>query len=260
MKRLPENEVRWPKQVATPAEAVRFIDATGYCMLFPVKNVALPSLYYAVARDKMRHEPHWDEFIERVWTWKDALGKQRRAFYAKYFRGRGTFISLKMLPHFLAMRDAAAGPADAGRFYTDGRISHDARAIWEALEKHGPLATLEWRHACKMDSKPGNTRFKRAAEELQRLLIVVHSGTEKETGAWASNRFELVSRAFPKAAESSRRISPEEARKQLAAKYLEWHPKAHAADLARLFGWGKVEAHLAMQLNRPFNANIAEER
>jgi len=31
-------------------DAVRFIDAVGFCLLFPVKNVALPSLYYAVAR------------------------------------------------------------------------------------------------------------------------------------------------------------------------------------------------------------------
>src|SRR6266849_3170397 len=106
--RIPENEVRWPRKVKTPAEAVRYLDAVGYCMLFPVKNVALPSLYYAVARKKMRPEPHWDQYIQKVWTWKDQLGKKRLALYAKYFRGRGTFISLKVLPHFLAMREAAA--------------------------------------------------------------------------------------------------------------------------------------------------------
>jgi winged helix DNA-binding protein len=243
--KLPENELRWPRKVETPAEAVRFLDAVGYCVLFPVKNVALPSLYYAVAREKMRPEPHWDQYIQKVWTWKDQLGKQRRAFYAKYFRGRGTFISLNMLPHFLAMRESAARPGDHEPYYAAGRISHDARAIWEALERHGPLATLELRHACKMDSKAGNKRFKRAMLELQCQLLAVHFGAEQEAEAWASNRFELTCRAFPREVEKAREITPEEARAALALKYLEWRPNAEPGILARLFGWTKAEAAAA---------------
>ena len=49
-KRTPRNEVRWPSRVTTLAEARKFIDATGFCMLFPVNNVPLPSLYCAVTR------------------------------------------------------------------------------------------------------------------------------------------------------------------------------------------------------------------
>jgi len=39
----------------------------------------------------------------------------------------------------------------------------------ESLADLGPLATLELRHACKMDSKAGNVRFKKAMNELQCL-------------------------------------------------------------------------------------------
>ncbi|PYU31711.1 MAG: hypothetical protein DMG28_14440 [Acidobacteria bacterium] len=242
MKFSREGEIRWPRKVRTAADAVRFIDAVGYCLLFPVQNLPLPSLYYALAR---RYPLTWDTYTEKIWHWKDDLGRQRRAFYAKYFKGRGTFISLALLPHFLAMRDSAASPGDHERFYAGGRISHDARAIWQALEQHGPLATLELRHACKMDSKAGNVRFKRAMLELQCLLQVVHFGAEQETAAWASGRFELTARAFPRQVLRAREIAPETARAVIAKKYLHWHPEVLPVRLARLFRWTEAEAAAA---------------
>jgi hypothetical protein len=243
-----ENEIRWPRRVLTLAEAVKFIDATGYCMLFPVKGVPLPSLYYAVTRRGLHGKWKWDKYSSMVWRWKDELPRRRRAFYAKYFRGRGTFISLALLPHFLAMREAAVAPGDSARFYSAGRIRDDARIIWEALEEHGPLATLELRNACKMDTKAGNIRFKRAILELQRMLIVVHFGAEQETNAWASGRYELTSRAFPKQIAAAQHISPDDARSELAAKFREWQPSSSPMQLARLFGWAKVEAVAACSL------------
>ena len=241
----PQNqELRWPKRVKTAGGAVRFIDAAGFCMLFPVNHVALPSLYYAVAR---RLPARWDKSAELIWGWKDALPRKRRAFYAKYFKTRGTFISLKLLPNFLAMRESAAAPGEAADFYAAGRITSDARAIWEALAKHSPLATLELRHACKMETQAGNVRFKKAMLELQCLLIVTHFGAEQETQAWASNRFELVSRAFPEQFDEARRIPPEAARSVLARKYCALYPDASVIRLARLFGWSRAQAETALE-------------
>ncbi|MGH9714477.1 MAG: AlkZ-related protein [Candidatus Acidiferrales bacterium] len=242
-----ENEIRWSRRVLTPAEAVKYIDATGYCMLFPVNKVPLPSLYCAVTRRNPHIDFVWDKHCTMLWRWKDELPRRRRAFYAKYFRGRGTFISVKMLPHFLAMRETAVAPGDHEHLYAEGRIRDDARVIWEALEAHGPLATLELRHACKMGTKAGNIRFKRAVLDLQCLLIVVHFGAEQETAAWASGRYELTCRAFPKETSLAREIAPEAARRKLAAKFAEWHPDAEPRQLARLFGWTKAETLVAIQ-------------
>jgi len=244
MKASPTGEIPWPRRVRTAADAVRFIDAVGYCLLFPIKRLPLPSLYFAVAR---RQPVTWDRYTEKIWHWKDDLGRQRRAFYAKYFKSRGTFISLGLLPHFLAARESPAGPDDHARYYAAGRISHDARTVWAALEQHGPLATLELRHACKMDSKAGNLRFKRAMLELQGLLLVVHFGAEQETAAWPSGRFELTSRAFPRQVSLARRIAPEAARAALAKKYLEWRPDTEPSLLASLFGWSKSQAMAALE-------------
>lgn len=246
----PDNEIHWPKRIVTPAEAVKYINAVGYCMLFPVKNTPLPSLYFHVTRRNRLQVKVWDKYSMMVWRWKDDLPARRRAFYAKYFRGRGTFVSLTQLPNFLAMRETAVAPDDHERFYADGRIREDARSVWEALANHGPLATLELRNVCKLDTKTGNVRFKRAILELQCLLVVVHSGSEQETGAWASGRYELTCRAFPKETAAARHISPGEARQNLAAKFLENRPDAAPAQLARLFGWSKDEARSALEVTK----------
>jgi len=242
-----ENEIHWPRRVLKLADAVKYIDATGYCMLFPVANVPLPSLYFAVTRRNPHEKMVWDKYSIMVWRWKDELPRRRRAFYAKYFRGRGTFISLKQLPNFLALREAAVEGGDHERFYADGRIGADARAIWQALDEHGPLATLELRNVCKMDSKAGNARFKRAILELQRLLIAVHFGAEQETAAWASGRYELTCRAFPDETAAAQQIQLPQARRALAAKFLEWHTEVLPAQLARLFGWPKADAVAAIE-------------
>jgi len=245
-RKLPQGEIHWPKKVATAADAVRFIDAVGYCLKVSIKNLPLPSLYYAVARRDIRARPGWDRFYERIWHWKDDLPRRHRAFYARYFKGRGTFVSLKLLPHFLALEGAAVAPGDHGRLYAEGRISADALLIWEILERNGPLATLELRHACKMETVAGNARFKRAMAQLERRLLAVHFGTEQETAAWASGRFELTCRAFPSETSQAREISPESARTRIAAKYREWHPDAAPGQLASLFAWTKAEVIAAI--------------
>jgi hypothetical protein len=240
-----DHEIRSSGRLRTTADAMRFIETVGFCVLFPVKNVPLPSLYYAVSR---RQEVHWDKSTQLVWKWKDELPKKRRAFYGKYFKGRGSFISLKFLPQFLATRGTAIEPREAEAFYRTGRVSHDALELWLALGKHGPLPTLELRHACKMESQAGNKRFKKAMLELQGLLIVTHSGAEQETEAWASNRFDLVARGFPKQVGEARKISPEEARVAIAVKYRTLYPDTTLAQIARLFGWTKAQAIAALAL------------
>lgn len=254
------NPFRWRKRILTPGEAVRFIDAAGFCMLFPVRNVPLPSLYCAVTRRDPQADFKWDRYSEMLWKWKSSIPRRKRAFYGKYFRGRGTFISLKRLPYFLAMRQTAIDPENYDEFYSDGRITDDARAVWEALATHGPLATLELRNVAKMDTKAGNVRFKRAMAELQCMLIVVHFGTEQETNAWASGKFELVCRAFPKETVAARTITPEAARRALAAQFLALCPNSSPKDVARLLGWTKDETIAALESDEPRIAKAAAAR
>jgi hypothetical protein len=232
-------------RVRTAADASRFIEAVGFCVLFPAQNIPLPSLYFALAR---RSDARWDKYAQLIWKWKDELPKKGRAFYGKYVKGRGTFLSLKFLPCFLAIHGTALEPREAEAFYKTGRISRDALELWQALREHGPLPTLELRHACKMESQAGNKRFKKAMLELQGLLIVTHSGAEQETEAWASNRFDLVACVFSRQVAQARKISAEEARVAIAVKYKTLYRNATPAEIARLFGWTKGQTVAALAL------------
>ncbi|MGA9884380.1 MAG: hypothetical protein WBQ34_11740 [Candidatus Acidiferrales bacterium] len=234
------------RRVATLSDAVKFIDAAGFCTLFPVTNVPLPSLYCAVTGRDANDGVVFDKHFETIWRWKDDLPRRRRALYAKYFRGKGTFISRQQIPYFLAMREAAAAPGDHERFYRQGRIRDDARLIWKVLAEHGSLATLELRHACKMETTAGNVRFKRAILDLQCLLVISHFGSEQETGAWASGKYELTCRAFPEETSVAFETEAEDARVKLAAKFAEMNAAVQPMQLARLFGWTKAQSLAAL--------------
>jgi hypothetical protein len=250
-----DNEIPWPGRVLTLAAAVKYVNACGLCLLFAARNLPLPSLYHVAARRKPHEGWVWDKYSSRVWRWKDELPRRRLAYYGKYFRGCGTLISREQLPNFLAMRETAVAPGDSSRFYRAGRISDDARVVWESLEEHGPMATLELRNVCRMDTKAGNRRFKRAILGLQGLLIAVHFGAEQETKSWASGRYELTYRVFPKQNESARQMSVAEAQRNIAAKLLGRQPGAQAVQVARIFGWLKTEAVVACQAARQAGLN-----
>jgi hypothetical protein len=245
MRRTTNHELPCLLSIRTPSDAVRFINLVGFCVLFPVKNVPLSSLYYAVAN---RPPTGWGKYSQLIWKWKDELPKSRRAFYGKYFKGRATFLSLEFLPHFLATEGTALDANEAEEFYEAGRITRNALELWQALAQHGPLPTLELRHACKLETQAGNARFKKAMLELQGLLIVTHSGAAQETEAWASSRFDLVARSFPQQVRQARRISEEDARTAIAAKYCTLYPAASPVQVARLFGWTKAQAVTAIAL------------
>jgi hypothetical protein len=257
MKPTKRDEIAAEAQVLTLAAAVKYIDRCGLCLLFGSKNVALPSLYHAVARTKPHEDWVWDKYSSMVWRWKDELPRRRLAYYGKYLRGRGTLISLEQLPNFLAMCETAVAPGDSARFYHAGRIGGDARIIWTALEDHGPMATLELRNACRMDTKAGNKRFKRGILELQCLLIAVHFGAERETKSWASGRYELTYRAFPKQNDFARRLSLDDAQRNIAAKLLKRQPGAEPVQIARIFGWRKTEAVVACQAARQAGLTVS---
>lgn len=245
MRRTTNHELPCLLSIRTSSDAVRFINLVGFCVLFPVKNVPLSSLYYAVAK---RPPTGWGKYSQLIWKWKDELPKSRRAFYGKFFKGRATFLSLEFLPHFLATEGTALDANEAEEFYEAGRITRNALELWQALAQHGPLPTLELRHACKLETQAGNARFKKAMLELQGLLIVTHSGAAQETEAWASSRFDLVARSFPQQVRQARRISEEDARTAIAAKYCTLYPAASPVQVARLFGWTKAQAVTAIAL------------
>jgi hypothetical protein len=238
--------------IRTLAQAARYIDRVGFCLLFPSKKLPLPSLIEASKGRALRnYKPcsDWSDDFMRLWKWKDELPRKRLAYYGKYFRGRGVFLSLEFLAYFYCLEGnpARLGGSDAfERLYREGKITADAHAVCAALAKRGPQATLELRYGLGWESKRGNRRFKRALLELQQRLLVVHWGTKAETRAWESAVYQLTARAFPKAVRAAAKLSPDVARQRIAAQYRKHRAHAKPQEVARLFGWSRAEAEEAL--------------
>jgi hypothetical protein len=238
--------------IRTIAQAARYIDRVGFCLLFPSKKLPLPSLIEASKGRALRnYKPcaDWSDDFVRLWRWKDELPRKRLAYYGKYFRGRGVFLSLEFLAYFYCLEGnpARLGAGDAfERLYREGKITADAHAVCAALAKRGPQATLELRYGLGWEAKRGNRRFKRALLELQQRLLIVHWGTKAETRAWESAVYQLTARAFPKAMRAAAKLSPDVARQRIAAQYRKHRAHAKPQEVARLFGWSRAEAEEAL--------------
>jgi len=235
--------------IRTIAQAARYIDRVGFCLLFPSKKLPLPSLIEASKGRALRnYKPcaDWSDDFVRLWRWKDELPRKRLAYYGKYFRGRGVFLSLEFLAYFYCLEGNHGTRDEYERLYREGKTTADAHVVCTALVERGPQATLELRYGLGWEAKRGNRRFKRALLELQQRLLIVHWGTKAETRAWESAVYQLTARAFPKAMRAAAKLSPDVARQQIAAQYRKHRAHAKPQEVARLFGWSRAEAEEAL--------------
>jgi hypothetical protein len=224
-------------RVKTVDGAVAFVDERGFAYFWPIKGVDLPSLWVAVAGDRPVAEEH-DDPGHVTWGWKDRLLGSRRWYYAKLLRGRATLVSLSTLPAFYALSENYGDyRADYLDLYHEGRLTADARAVYEALLEQGALHTVALRKAARMTSKDSNTRFEKALVELQSGLKILPVGVA-EAGAWRySFIYEIVDRVFPELPEQARLITRGDAQLNLADLYLKSTGAATVAMLKKLFRW-----------------------
>jgi hypothetical protein len=105
--------------------------------------------------------------------------------------------------------------------YRDGRMTAEAKAIYEALLENGPLDTIRLRRESRMSAESAKSRFDRALVELQVGLKVLPVGVAR-TGAWNyAFVYELFQRWFPDIPEQARPIGRAEARRVLVSRYID---------------------------------------
>ena len=232
-------------RLKTPADAVRFVNEVGFCFLWPIQGVEMPSLWAAVAGDRPVADEH-DDPGHVTWGWKDQSLDKRRWYYAKLLRGKATLVSLKMLPHFYALSENFGGPDDYLEEYRAGRLSLEAKTIYEVLRDGGAMDTVRLRREARMSADASQARFEKALTDLQKGLKVLPVGVA-EAGAWRyAFVYELVDRWFPDLPESARRITRSAARIELARRYVENVCAATPAAVGRLFNWRKDETEAAI--------------
>jgi len=235
------------RRVTAVEEARAFVEQVGFCHFWPIKGTELPNLFHAIA-GRVRSVPneHDDPDISKCWGWKDQSLDQKWWYYGKLIKRRATLVSLAELPYFYALSENFGDLEDYLQEYRDGRLSAEARAIYEALLEHGPLDTVRLRREARLSATSAKSRFDRALVELQAGLKVLPVGIA-EAGAW---RYAVVSallpRWFPELAEKSRNIGRGEARQHLLLRYLDNVVAATPAQVARLFGWTAQEVAWAV--------------
>ena len=248
---------RLNQPVTSKQEAVDFVDERGFVFFWPIKGVELPSLWVAVAGDRPVPNEH-DDPGHVTWGWKDDLLDKRRWYYAKVLRRKATMISLELAPAFYALSRNYGDPeADYLQQYMDGELSREAKLIYEALLREGPLHTVALRKATFMAGKEPNYHFTRGLEELQRDFKILPVGTA-EAGAWRyAYVYDCVHRHFPDLPSKARAIGLREARETLARHYFASVGAAQVRDVRKIFWW--ENRHVKQSINRLIETGFVQE-
>jgi hypothetical protein len=119
--------------------------------------------------------------------------------------------------------------------YEDGKLTAEAKAIYEAILEHGPLDTVRLRREARMSAESAKSRFDRALMELQVGLKVIPIGVA-QAGAWNyAFVYEILQRHFPDLPQRARPIGRGEARRVLVQRYLDNAVAADRKMIAKVF-------------------------
>ncbi len=240
---LAAREVRYRRRmnlrITTKEQAVEFVNDVGFCFLFPIQKVEMPSLWDAIAGRVVKTYPHHSGYeIERTWGWKDESLDQKWWYYGKLIRDKATLISLDFLPNFYALSENFGDyEHDYLEEYKTGALTAEAKQVYEALLRQGALDAVRLRREAHMSSDANKSRFDKALTDLQTGLKVLPIGIAP-AGAWRyAFIYEILPRWFPQIPDRARQIGRVEARRHILAQYLRNVIFTTIPVAARVFGW-----------------------
>jgi hypothetical protein len=229
------------RRIRSKDQAVQFIQERGFSFFWPIQGIELPSLWAAAAGNRPVPSEH-DDPGHVTWGWKDSLLGARRWYYGKVLRKRGTMISLEVAPYFYALSENYGSmEEDYLVQYEAGRMTAEAKQVYESLLEKGPLDTVALRREARMTSRDSDARFGRAITALQADLKILPVGVA-EAGAWRyAYVYDLVPRHFPELVESARTIEEPAARRKLLELYFRSVGAAPLDQPKKVFQWRPAE-------------------
>ena len=171
------------KRLYDVKQAIKYVNERGFIFFWPKKGVMLPSLWTAVAGNRPVPNEH-DDPGNISWEWKDRMLDKKVWYYARIVKHTNTFVSLETAPYFYALTPNFGSPEeDFEDQYRSGVLPLEAKLVFEALLREGPLDTISLRKAAHLTRKTSDSGFNRALDLLQmdmRILPVSIS----EAGRW----------------------------------------------------------------------------
>ncbi len=240
MKTIPEEieqyrDQLWRREetlkVETAAQVEVMIEDLGFCLTLTDSRTSLPSVYLAVCGRRDAHTPknvQKDYETSLAWTLKDEVMQRGKMYYAKLVRGRSMFVTPRLIPYFNSLYGISKG--DEKKI-----LSIEAQKVLQILRKEWEMATADLRIEAKIEDRKKLTK---AIEDLQRMMKVVPLEVlyvPKFTYIWT-----LSEGRFPK--ELAKKISREEAVKELARAFLQMQGLTLRGDFSRAFGISRQEA------------------
>lgn len=235
------------QHLTSKAAAIDYVNQRGFIFFWPISGITLPSLWVAAAGDRPVADAH-DDPGHVTWGWKDSLLGQHAWYYGKIVRKKATIISLALAPSFYALSENYGSPEeDYLTLYEQGRLTQEARSLYQALLEHGSLHTVALRKAARLTSAESDARFNRALTDLQANFLIAPVGVA-DAGAWHYAFFyDIVARAYPDLLENSRFLGEFDARQNLVKAYLNSVGVAQLRDLSLLFQWNASDLERTLE-------------
>jgi hypothetical protein len=232
-------------RIKTEAEALAILDRIGLCLLFSAQDVELPSLWGALCgEERPVPERHDDYELGLAWQWKDSLPVAGKILYGKFLRKRPVFLSLDLAPSFYALSPNYGDPTqDYWQEYLDGRLSVEAKQVYEVLLEQGALPTSRLRREAALGGKSNAARFDRALTDLQMDMRITKVAISDANRWGYCYVYDLLPRHFPGVVEASRGITGRQARETILLRYLRTVVAATFRQISSLFGWELGDVH-----------------
>lgn len=218
-------------KVETAADVEAMVEDLGFCLGLTDVRKNLPSVYIAVCGRRDAHMPRnvqKDPEASAAWVLKDEVIARGKVYYAKLVKGHSMFIAPRMIPYFNAIWGVP-------KTREEKDLSGSANKILKVLRKEWEMGSADLRAAAEITTRP---RFTKALDKLQRTMKVVPQEVlyaPKFTYIWT-----LAESRFPK--ELAKKVSREEAVRELARCYLQMCGLTLPGDMSRTFGFPRRES------------------
>lgn len=235
-------------RLKTRDEAIRYVNQRGYIFFWPITGIVLPSLWGAVSGDRPVPNEH-DDPGHVSWDWKDSLLGKHVWYYGKILRKKATIISMSVAPYFYTLTENYGSPEeDYLTIYEQGRMTQEAKAVYEALIESSPLDTITLRKKAHLASQDNESRFNRALTDLQSDFKIMPVEVV-DAGSWHySFAYDIVARYEPGLLENARFVGEIDARQKILELYFRSVGAAQMRDVLKLLGWKSPEMDQAIDL------------
>jgi hypothetical protein len=193
---------RWQGKVRTEDDCVAFVDDVGFCTINrKERNPQFPNVADAMGLESALGE---------TWFWKDDLHIQKRLYYTRLFFNMPGYISLELLPAFIATNGQVAD-----ELIVMGQISSLQRTVYDTIDKNGPIPSKDLRRSLAQEDRG---RSSEALITFEKLFIATKTNLTGRTRHTYGYVWDLAERWVPWAFEQADKLGTKQAREMILEK------------------------------------------